>query len=92
MEAFCDGHNAAFAFFGGVPRTILYDNTKLAVAKTPGRGTAGADAALQPSWNRTTLFADRFGRPARVTTRGKSKGSWATPGDTSSSCPAVREL
>ena len=27
-EAFCDGHNAAFAFFGGVPRSILYDNTK----------------------------------------------------------------
>ena len=29
-EAFCDGHNAAVAFFGGVPRSILYDNTKLA--------------------------------------------------------------
>jgi hypothetical protein len=24
-EAFCDGHNAAFAFIGGVPRCILYD-------------------------------------------------------------------
>ena len=24
-EAFCDGHNAAFAFFGGVP-SVLYDN------------------------------------------------------------------
>jgi transposase len=33
MEAFCDGHVAAFDFFGGVPQTILYDNTKLAVAK-----------------------------------------------------------
>ena len=31
-EAFCDGHNAAFAFFGGVPR----DNTKLAVARILG--------------------------------------------------------
>jgi transposase len=29
-EAFCDGHVAAFDFFGGVPRSILYDNTKLA--------------------------------------------------------------
>ena len=28
-EAFCDGHNAAFAFFGGVPLSFLYDNTKL---------------------------------------------------------------
>jgi transposase len=32
-EAFCDGHVAAFDFFGGVPKSILYDNTKLAVAK-----------------------------------------------------------
>ena len=24
-EAFCDGHNAAFAFFGKVPRSILPD-------------------------------------------------------------------
>src|SRR3979490_352012 len=26
-EAFCDGHVRAFAFFGGVPQSILYDNT-----------------------------------------------------------------
>jgi transposase len=26
-KAFCDGHNAAFKFFGKVPRSILYDNT-----------------------------------------------------------------
>ena len=32
-EAFCDGHNAAVAFFGGAPRCILYDNTKRAVAR-----------------------------------------------------------
>ena len=29
-EAFCDRHNAAFALFGGVSRSVLYDNTKLA--------------------------------------------------------------
>jgi hypothetical protein len=23
-EAFCDGHNIGFEFFGGVPRSILY--------------------------------------------------------------------
>ena len=27
-EAFCDGHVAAFDFFGGVPQSILYDNTR----------------------------------------------------------------
>ena len=38
-EAFCDGHNAAFRYFGGVPRRIVYDNTKLVVAKILGDGT-----------------------------------------------------
>ena len=28
-EAFLDGHVSAFAFLGGVPRSILYDNTTL---------------------------------------------------------------
>ena len=37
-EAFCDGHVQAFAFFGGVPQSILYDNTKIAVAKILGDG------------------------------------------------------
>ena len=38
-EAFCEGHNAAFRYFGGVPRGIVYDNTTLAVAKMLGDGT-----------------------------------------------------
>ena len=37
--AFCDGHNAAFGYFDGVPRRIVYDNTKLAVARILGDGT-----------------------------------------------------
>ena len=37
-ESFLDGHVAAFAFLGGVPQSILYDNTKLAVAKILGDG------------------------------------------------------
>ena len=39
-EAFCDGHNAAFGYFGGVPRRIVYDNTKLGVRRRPA--SAGA--------------------------------------------------
>ena len=27
------GHVSAFAFFGGIPQSILYDNTKIAVAR-----------------------------------------------------------
>jgi transposase len=37
-EAFLDGHVSAFAFFGGIPQSILYDNTKLAVARICGDG------------------------------------------------------
>ena len=37
-EAFCDGHVSAFSFLGGVPQSIVYDNTKLAVAKILGDG------------------------------------------------------
>ena len=33
-EAFLEGHNHAFAYFGGVPRTILYDNRR-----SPWRGS-----------------------------------------------------
>jgi hypothetical protein len=35
-EVFLDGHVRGFAFFGGVPRRIAYDNTKTAVAKIVG--------------------------------------------------------
>ena len=38
-EAFLDGHVSAFAFLGGLPRSILYDNTTLAVARILGDGT-----------------------------------------------------
>jgi transposase len=37
-EAFLDGHVSAFAFFGGTPLSILYGNTKLAVARICGDG------------------------------------------------------
>jgi transposase len=35
-EAFHDGHVRAFAFFGGVPTRISYDNSKLAVVRVTG--------------------------------------------------------
>ena len=35
-EVFLEGHVRAFAFFGGVPKRIAYDNTKTAVAKIVG--------------------------------------------------------
>jgi transposase len=38
-ETFLEGHARAFAFFGGVPRRIAYDNTKTAVAQITGSRT-----------------------------------------------------
>jgi transposase len=32
-ESFLEGHVRAFAFFGGVPRRITYDNTRIAVSR-----------------------------------------------------------
>jgi transposase len=72
-EAFCDGHTAAFAFFGGVPLSMLYDNTALAVARILGDGTrqrTRAFAELQSHY----LFADRFGRPGKGNDKGKVEG------------------
>ena len=37
-KAFLDGHVSAFAFFGGVPISILYDNLKIAVSRILGDG------------------------------------------------------
>jgi transposase len=37
-EAFCDGHVQAFAFFGGIPKSVRYDNTKIVVARILGDG------------------------------------------------------
>jgi transposase len=36
-ESFQEGHRRAFEFFGGVPRRISYDNSKIAVAKFTGK-------------------------------------------------------
>ena len=37
-EAFCDGHVSAFSFLGVVPKSIVYDNTRPAVARIFGDG------------------------------------------------------
>jgi len=36
-EAFMDGHRRAFDFFGGVPKRICYDNSKIPVARIVGK-------------------------------------------------------
>jgi transposase len=72
-EAFCAGHVAAFAFFGGVPLSILYDNTKLAVARILGDGTRQRTRVFSELQSHY-LFADRFGRPGKGNDKGKVEG------------------
>jgi len=72
-EAFCDGHVSAFAFFGGAPQSIVYDNTKIAVARILGDRTRVRTqrfTELQSHY----LFDDKFGRPARGNDKGKVEG------------------
>jgi transposase len=72
-EAFCEGHNVGFAFFGGVPRSILYDNSKLAVARILGDGTRQRTKVFSELQSHY-LFADRFGRPGKGNDKGKVEG------------------
>ena len=72
-ESFLEGHNRAFAHFGGVPRTILYDNTRIAVAQITGDGErkpAEAFSELQSHY----LFAAKFGRPGKGNDKGNVEG------------------
>ena len=39
-EAWLDGHVHAFAFFGALPRSVLYDNDRCLVAKIMEDGTS----------------------------------------------------
>ena len=72
-EAFLDGHVSAFAFLGGVPQSILYDNTKLAVARILGDGRRKRTRAFTELQSHY-LFEDRFGRPAKGNNKGKVEG------------------
>jgi transposase len=68
-EAFLEGHARAFAFFGGVPRRISYDNLRIAVAKvTGGRGREVTDEfrRLQSHY----LFEAHFCRVRRPNEKG----------------------
>jgi transposase len=72
-EAFLEGHNQAFAYFEGVPRTILYDNTGIAVKPIIGDGErkpTDAFSGLQSHY----LFAAKFGRPGKGNDKGNVEG------------------
>ena len=72
-EAFLDGHVSAFAFLGGVPQSMLYDNTKLAVARIMGDGRRKRTRTFTELQSHY-LFDDRFGRPGKGNDKGKVEG------------------
>jgi transposase len=73
MEAFCDGHNAAYSYFGGVPLSVLYDNTKLAVGRIEKDGTRRHTQKFDELMSHY-LFEARFGRPGKGNDKGKVEG------------------
>ena len=72
-EAFCDGHVSAFSFLGGVPKSIVYDNTRLAVARILGDGRRKRTRVFSELQSHY-LFEDRYGRPGRGNDKGKVEG------------------
>ena len=64
-EAFLDGHVSGFDFLGGAPQSILYDNTKLAVARILGDGRRKRTRAFTELQSHYP-FEDRFGRPGNT--------------------------
>lgn len=68
-EAFQEGHKRGFAFMGGVPRRISYDNSKIAVAKiVGGRGVEATREFLRLEGH--YLFEHHFCRVRRPNEKG----------------------
>lgn len=68
-EAFLEGHRRAFEFFGGVPRRISYDNSKIAIAKITGNRTREVTEAFQRLQSHF-LFASHFCLVRRANEKG----------------------
>lgn len=72
-EAWLDGHVHAFAFFGAVPRSILYDNDRCLVAKIMPDGTRQRTQRFSAMLSHYVI-GDRYGRPGKGNDKGKVEG------------------
>ena len=72
-EAFCLGHAEAFAWFGGVPQSILYDNTSIAVARILDDGERVRTQVFGQLLSHY-LFRDRFARVGKGNDTGNVEG------------------
>ena len=72
-EAWLDGHVHAFAFFGAVPRSILYDNDRCFLAKIMPDGTRNRTQRFSAMLSHYVI-GDRYGRPGTGNDKGKVEG------------------
>jgi transposase len=72
-EAWVDGHVQAFAFFGRVPVSVLYDNDRCLVASILPDGTRKR-AKLFSGFLSHYLIRDRYGRPGKGNDKGGVEG------------------
>jgi transposase len=77
-EAWVDGHVHAFAFFGRVPQSVLYDNDKCLVSRILPDGSRQT-ARLFSGFLSHYLIQDRYGRPGKGNDKGSVEGmvGWA---------------
>ena len=72
-EAWIDGHVHAFAFFGRVPQSVLYDNDRCLVAKILPDGTRKR-AKLFSGFLSHYFIHDCYGRPGKGNDKGAVEG------------------
>ncbi|UOA25161.1 hypothetical protein DSM110277_03615 (plasmid) [Sulfitobacter pontiacus] len=72
-EAWLDGHVHAFAFFGAVPQSILYDNDRCLVARIMPDGTRDRTQRFSAMLSHYVI-RDRYGRPGKGNDKGKVEG------------------
>jgi transposase len=77
-EAWIDGHVHAFAFFGRVPLSVLYDNDRCLVARILPDGVRKR-VRLFSGFLSHYLIRDRYGRPGKGNDKGSVEGlvGWA---------------
>ncbi|KQS80573.1 hypothetical protein ASG25_03040 [Rhizobium sp. Leaf384] len=73
IEGMVDGQIHAFAFFGDVPQSIVYDNDQCLVAKILQAGMR-TPAALFSGFLSHYLILDRYGRPGNGNDKGNVEG------------------
>jgi hypothetical protein len=79
VGALMDGHVHAFAFFGRVPQSIVYNNDRCLVAQILPDGSRKR-ARLFSVFLSHYVIEDRYGRPGKGTTRAASEDWSVMPG------------